>query len=299
MKNAKKILLVTKKSPNFDTYISLQLLAEVIKQDLGKTVEIACESGLPKAFLSQFPLPDVKKMTSLPPKSFVLEFKNQKNKVKNIQWNQSEEKLSLYLTMQGGNLNSQNLDIRVTGADHDLIVLVGVNTIAELGNLYTTSKSLFEETDIYAIGLQPQIKLPKVKVSDYQRSTTVSEQTFEYLQTNGVKVNESRASRLLAGIFSATRNFKVNVKDAKTYEVAAKLTKSGAKNETAAANALKAAGEKSAGKTGGTAKAANADGKSPSTSTPAKPTTPSAGDGALTAPQTSSQQTQRDGRAVR
>jgi hypothetical protein len=235
LKEAKKILLVTRKNPDFDTYLSLQLLAEVIKQDLQKKVEFASESELPKNFQEAVPFPDIKKMTTLPPKSFILEFKNQDNKVRNIQWNQNQDKISLYVTMEQGNLNPQNLDVQITGADYDLIILVGVNSLEELGNLYLGSKLLFEETRMTVLSRKAVIKLPQAKVTDGSRVASISELIFNYLEGNGVKLSPERATRILAGIFSATENFRKNLIDARTYESAAKLTRLGATNDTASA----------------------------------------------------------------
>ena len=239
MKDAKKILLVSRKNPDFDTYLSLQLLAEVIKQDLNKKVELACESELPKTFQEAVPMPDIKRMNQLPPKSFILEFKNQDNKVKNIQWNQNQDKISLYVTMDQGNLKPENLDVQITGADYDLIMLVGVNSLEELGNLYTLSHNLFEETRLIVFGRKAVIKLPQAKVTDGSRCSSVSEIVFGYLEGNGVRLSPERSSRLLAAIFSATETFKKNLADARTYETAAKLTRLGATNDNASAIAAK------------------------------------------------------------
>lgn len=247
MRNAKKILLITKKNPDFDTYISLQVLAEVIKLDLNKPVELASEAELPKTFQEAVPMPEIKKMTSLPPKSFILEFKNQDNKVKNIQWNQSADKISLYVTMQQGNLKHENMNVQVTGADHDLIIIVGVNTLEELGALYANSKNIFDEARVQLFSLKPGFKLPQLKTAEADKVSSISEQVFAYLDANGVKLTNVRASRLLSGLFSATDNFKKNVRDARTYEVAARLTRLGATNEAGSnisGKVKSAAGEK-------------------------------------------------------
>ncbi|KXK26962.1 MAG: hypothetical protein TR69_WS6001000986 [candidate division WS6 bacterium OLB20] len=233
MKNAKKILLVTRKNPDFDAYISLQLLAEVIKQDLNKPVELACEAELPKQYEAVFPMPEIKRMKELPPKSFVLEFKNQENKVQNIQWNQAEDKLTLFLTMQQGDLNASNLNVQIAGTNHDLIMLIGVNSFDELGELYSKSRSIFDEARVVAFGTNPQIRQQNVKVVQGDKATSLSEQVFAYLESNGIKISEDRANRVLTGIFHATKNFKQNVTSAQTYETAARLTKIGATNETA------------------------------------------------------------------
>jgi nanoRNase/pAp phosphatase (c-di-AMP/oligoRNAs hydrolase) len=239
LKDAKKILLVTRKNPDFDTYLSLTLLAEVIKQDLGKKVELACESELPRNFQEAAPMPDIKKMTQLPPKSFILEFKNQENKVRNIQWNQNQDKISLYITMDQGNLKPENLDVNISGSDHDLIILVGVNTLEELGALYQAGKNIFEESKLVVFGRRSVIKLPQAKVIESDKTSTISEQVLNYLETNGIKLNPQRAAKVLAAIFSVTEGFKKNLADARTYENCAKLTRMGATNDAASTLAAK------------------------------------------------------------
>ncbi len=244
MKDAKKILLVTRKNPDFDTYLSLTLLAEVIKQDLGKKVELACESELPKNFQEAAPMPDIKKMTQLPPKSFILEFKNQENKVRNIQWNQNQDKISLYITMDQGNLKPENLDVNISGSDHDLIMLVGVNSLEELGALYQAGKNIFEESKLVVFGRRSVIKLPQAKNIESDKTSSISEQVLNYLEVNGIKLNPQRAAKVLAAIFSVTDGFKKNLADARTYENCAKLTRMGATND--AASTLPVKGKSSA-----------------------------------------------------
>lgn len=240
MKNAKKILLVTKPSPDFDTYISLLTLIEVINRDLQKQAELGLSGDIPARFKAALALPEIKHYKVLPPKKFVIEFKNQNHQVNNIQWNQEKDQLKFFITMGQGEFNPAGMSITTTGTDHDLIIAIGVNNLTELGEIYTTSKSIFEERRMIVLAKgAATITGNNVRIVGNKTAASVSEQLFALLNEAGIRVEETRATNLMAGIFSATNNLKKQVTDPATFEVIAKLARSKANNETASALAEK------------------------------------------------------------
>ncbi|MBW7953322.1 hypothetical protein H3C67_00895 [Candidatus Dojkabacteria bacterium] len=233
MKNAKKILILIGNQINPDIYLSLHLLADAGKSIFGKDIEYAGARNVSETYKEVLPMPEINYLSSIPPKSFVLEFKNQKNKVENVQWSQEEDKLTLFLTMQAGDMNPANFNLKIHGANHDLVLVVGASRPEELGEFYAQAEQLFSEAEIVVFSTNPDCKFSRAKTYQPGSTSSVSEQVLIYLENQGVRINEVRATRLLSGIFSATGRFKHNLSSALTYELAARLTKYGAKNDLA------------------------------------------------------------------
>lgn len=271
-------MLVTKPNPDFDTYISLLTLIEVINRDLQKQAELGLSGDIPAKFKTALAFPEIKHHKVLPPKKFVIEFKNQNHQVNNIQWNQEKDQLKFFITMGQGEFNPAGMSITTTGTDHDLIIAVGVNNLAELGEIYTTSKSIFEERRMIVLAKgTAAISGNNTRIVGNKTAASVAEQVYALLTEGGIRVEETRATNLMAGIFSATNNLKKQVTDPATFEVIAKLARSKANNEAASALAEKAGKQEEAA-------------PKPTSQTPAAPAAPQAQSGQTAAqPQTMKQ----------
>lgn len=233
LQDSKKVLVVTGGKPSLDKYLSTALIAKSLKSDKSKNVHIATPTKIASTYTNIMSVDDIKVLNSLPPKKFVLDFKEQKGKVKNIQWNQEADNVSFFISMEEGEFNSKNMNFRTTGSDYETIILVGIKSLDELGGIYSNSKEVFKNVNIISVGGKPQSQELKINSEIDEKHSSVSEDTYTFLQKNSISMNPTRANALLAGIFSATGNFKKNISDPRTFMVCADLMKSGATNEVA------------------------------------------------------------------
>lgn len=233
IQDSKKILVCVPANLTADSYISAHIVASSLKKELNKEVEIASMNQIPQNFLSALPIQDIKLLNKLPPRKFVIELKNQKSKVKSIQWDQSEDKLNFFVTMENGNLNTEDFSAKLSGANYETIILVGVNNISELGEIYSESKEVFAAANILSIGGKVAIEGKQVDLQIDEKNTSVCEDTFLFMQRMGNKIDNQAASNLLCGIFELTDNFKKNIANPQTFIIAADLMKLGATNEEA------------------------------------------------------------------
>lgn len=233
LQESKKVLICTTDKPKLDHFAAMQVIATALRDDAKKEVSIGMAGKFSEKMLSALPLRDIKILNKLPPKKFVLEFKNQKNKVKTIQWNQEAETVNFYVSMENGDFANATPTFKTMGADFESVIFVGVNSVAELGTLYTENKEAFQNVNIISVGGKIQGDGMKISTEADEKSSSVSEDAYNFMQKNGLKQDKPRASALIAGIFQSTDNFKKNLKDPKTLIVCADLLKSGGSNEEA------------------------------------------------------------------
>lgn len=230
---SKKILICLPNEINLDTYVSAYTICAGLKGDLGKEVDIASPMEISSKFLEVLPMENTKQLTKLPPRKFVIEFKNQKSKVKTIQWNQEGEKLNFFVTMEKGNLNTQEFESSIAGSNYDLIILIGVDNISQLAHIYTENKEIFTESQLVSIGGKLALENVNIAMQVDDKLISISEDTFGFIQKMNLKLEKNKANALLAGLFATTNNFKKNIIDAQTYSIASELIKAGATNEAA------------------------------------------------------------------
>jgi nanoRNase/pAp phosphatase (c-di-AMP/oligoRNAs hydrolase) len=233
IKESKKILVTTPSRPNIDNYVSVYSIVTKLKKDLNKEVDIGIDGRFPTNFLSRLNLSNIKIINKLPPRKFIIELPKQQEKVENIQWSQEDDKLNLFVSMTKGNLNAENMRAKVVGSDYGAIIVVGANSIEELGELYNSGKDTFNEANVVSIGGRIKKEGIKVDLEVDEKHSSVSEDTYNFLKKIGPNFDTDVASALLAGIFFSTNNFKKDIKDPKTYITASELVKAGGQNTMA------------------------------------------------------------------
>jgi hypothetical protein len=231
LQDSKHILVIAPPNASFDQYISIYLIVTSLQKELNKTVHVG--GKIPEKFANSFPLTNTKLISKLAPKKYVLEFKSQKNQVKNIQWNQEGENLNFYISMENGEFNDKSSNLKTIGADYGTIILIGVNDINQLGTLYSNSKEIFAQTKIVSVGSNLRSQELKVQSETDEKHSSTAEDAYYFLQRNGIKFDAEKSSMVLAGIFDATKNFKKKIKDPKTFVNCAELIRRGGSNEKA------------------------------------------------------------------
>jgi|GEM_PF-3013502 len=235
LQESKKILVCISNQPKLDSHIALYLIVTGLSREMNKDVQIGSVNKIPQKYMQALPIDNTKIINKLPPKKFVLEFKNQKDKVKNIQWNQEGDSVNFYISMDKGKFDGSTFNLRTMGSDYETIILIGVSNVSELGSIYNENKDVFKEANIITVGGKPAIEGSTVTPEIDEKHSSVAEDTYIFMQKYGLKIDANAASMLLAGIFDSTKNFKKNIIDPKTYITCAELIRRGGSNEQAQA----------------------------------------------------------------
>ncbi|MBN1331814.1 hypothetical protein JW978_02920 [Candidatus Dojkabacteria bacterium] len=223
-----KILILTNPENSIDSLLVILTLSQIY----GDTheLEVLVTNSMPPKFTQNMSLKHVKFVENLPEQKFLLQFKKQPNKVQSIQWNQTEDNVNLYVTMTDGLFNEKDFDFQYQGGTYEKIFLLNIESLSDLvGFNSQIYKYLFENTDVIALGREFKDPLAKLGVIYNPVNSGISEDMYDFTEKEGVKLTPQAANSILAGIYFATDNFKEQIKNPKTFQVAAKLMESGAK----------------------------------------------------------------------
>ncbi|MBD3280460.1 hypothetical protein GF389_02965 [Candidatus Dojkabacteria bacterium] len=225
--NRAQILILANPEYKTDSLLAILSLSQLYEDS--HDVEVLAAGSAPEKLSQNLSRKNVKFIEKLPEQKFLLQFKKQENKIKSIQWNQSEDNVNLYVTMDDGNFNEKDFRFHYLGGVYEKIFLINVGSFGDFKNFKEEYKYLFEKTEVIALGKEFKDPLSNLTVAYNPENPGVSEDLYDYTQKTNLELSEKSANSILAGIYFATNNFKEQIKNPKTFETSAKLMEKGAK----------------------------------------------------------------------
>ncbi|MBU0974801.1 hypothetical protein KKD03_03825 [Patescibacteria group bacterium] len=153
------------------------------------------------------------------------------NSIDKVSYHVSEETKKFYLTIKPKKgfvpLSKENIDFSYTGAEADLIILVGVDDLDSLGKLYFGYENLFNTATLVNINSY-ETDFGNFKF-DISGTSSFSEFISQVLLELQIPIDPESATNLLAGINEETKNFNSFSATADTFYIVSKLMKSGAR----------------------------------------------------------------------
>lgn len=123
-------------------------------------------------------------------------------------------------------IKSEDVRFTESGGTLDTIILVNINTIQDLGDIYTKNEEIFQKANIITIGTEGQA------YSDFhymnEKASSVSEVVMVTLKELKVEFNKDIATALFNGLTWGTKNFTTLTTDAETFTLASTLMSMGA-----------------------------------------------------------------------
>jgi nanoRNase/pAp phosphatase (c-di-AMP/oligoRNAs hydrolase) len=137
-------------------------------------------------------------------------------------------KFILFIKPKTGHRPPDIKDVKFSysGASSDLVFVLGINSLPELGKLYADEKSFLDSAKIVSIktALQPS---QFAALSLFQPASSVSEIVATFAKQAKLHLSADAANNLLTAISEATRHFSSKA-TADTFEIIAHLIRSGA-----------------------------------------------------------------------
>ena len=163
--------------------------------------------------------------------NLTISFDYSEDSVDKVSYHIGEETNKFYLTIKPKKgkdpLNSDSVEFSYTGAEADLVILVGVSNLEDLEQLYFGYEKLYKDTGIISINTYPTsfgtIKFDTTKVTGY------AELVAQMIDTFGWSLNADVATSLLRVLEQTSNNFSSHKATADTFEVAAQLLRNGAR----------------------------------------------------------------------
>ena len=225
---AKDVLVLIRDNPKLDHVASALSLYLALKAS-GKSVTVASSTQMRVEFNR---LVAVNKITtSIGNRNLIVSFPYVKDSIEKVSYNVDESRFNLVVQPKPGfpSLESDKVEYSYSGAEADLVFVVGAQKLEDLGVLYQAERNLFDKATIVNIDAAPtNTKFGQINLvwSEFSSASEVVVQIIEKLE---FKLDQDMATNLLAGLNEATQNFqRFNVK-ASAFEVAAKLMQAGGK----------------------------------------------------------------------
>ena len=167
-------------------------------------------------------------------RNFVLSFNTEKNKIKNVHWEQEKDRLDIFITPQSGSISPKDFSFAPGQFQYDFVIVLGVPELQHVGACYEENADLFFELPIanidYHISNEQYGQLNLVNV----KSAGVSEilaNLFLESSNNQIKINQKAADCFYAGVMEATESFQNTRTTPNTLTTAAKLIDAGANHK--------------------------------------------------------------------
>ena len=234
---AQTIFVIFPANAKLEVQLSAQALYSSLKQLGNKEVNLFTPYS-PSDPGSQFPLDEVK--NELGNKNLQISFPYIEAQVDKVSYDVDEADGRFYLLIQPQKtakpLDYKQVEYAYTGAEADLIFLVGVNDYEKLEHLYTGYEQLYADATTVSLNTF-ESNLGDIKL-DLSGKTGLSEAMVGLIESLKLNLTGQAATSLLAGIETSTDGLQSLAATADTFEAVAKLMRAGARRTRKAIKSL-------------------------------------------------------------
>lgn len=229
VKNAKSIYVVLGANPNYDA-VAAALSLYLSFQQAGKYVQISCATPMRVEFSYLVGVDQIKE--KLGSKNLVISFNYSEESVEKVTYaiDEATKRFNLVIAPRTGGkpLDPATVDYTLAGAEADLVFLVGVSQLEDLGALYTAEQYFFDSS--YTISLTTYQSQPFARMTlDTTGQTCLAEGVGVLLTQVEFEPKDDIATNLLSSIEQATNRFQSLGVGPDTFELIAKLMRNGAR----------------------------------------------------------------------
>lgn len=228
---AKSITILLPRNPSYDSVASALSLKLTLDAH-GKTAEVVCADPMTVEFSRLVGIDTVG--TSLANSNLVISFPGQTENVDKVSYNLDNGELQLVITPKVGapSLDHRRLKFVPASQLPEVVILVGVNQLQDLGPVYIDAKELFSKVSLISFTRDmPVESFAKHHLYDAE-SSSISEIVFHILSSLNFNLHPDVATNLLSGLEKATAAFQSPQVTYVTFETAANLIRRGARRHT-------------------------------------------------------------------
>lgn len=227
LKSSQSVLILLPQNPEIDQ-VAAGLALYLSFKKMALPAQVGCANLMTVKFNRLF---GVNKITDkIGQRNLVISFDYVKDAIERVSYHIDKGKFNLVIEPKTGapTLDPKKVDYFHTGADADLVFVLGVNQLADLGKFYEDEKNLFEQKPIVNISTQAQTEhFGKFNLID-DTSCGISQIVSFLFKSLDLPIDQDIATNLLAGLEKATNNFSSDKVSAQTFKLAAFLMEQGA-----------------------------------------------------------------------
>lgn len=228
---AKSIIIALPPDPDTDVLAAGLALYFSLSQTKS-SIEIGCSSPVkvPSASISGID----KIQNSIGNQNLVVSFDYPENKLDKIDYEKTEDgNIRLLVKPRSGEAAPKQNSIKFSysGANADLTFVIGVQSLKELGRLYSEEKAFFDTANIVSLNLSPNPSSYAKYSFHAAQSTSLAEIVAFILKNSSLNLTSEAATNLLFSITQATQNFTSPKTSPDTFEIVAFLLRQGARRQ--------------------------------------------------------------------
>lgn len=223
------IIVAIGPTATFDQAAAALALSEALKQS-GKEVHLlSSEPDIAQQFPTLLKAESIEQ--GMGNRNLLVSFDYSPDKVDKVSYHidEQQQKFCLVIKPQKGQkpLDPASIEYSYTGAEADVIFLIGVHELESLGNLYYGYEQLYRDTTIVTFHtFEPEIGTLKLDASG---SSSFSESMVGLLQSLGLPLDADVATNLVSAIEASTNHFQSLNATATTFQTVGDLLQLGAR----------------------------------------------------------------------
>ena len=216
LSQSKKVLMLMRDDAKEHGLLCIASMYKFLKSKNLKKLDIISSPKNPSISIMERLLPGVEILTDLPKKKFVLTVNNEGNEVDNVQWQQEENNLNIYISVDKGSINLGDLKFDTIGADYQTILLFGLSSLdASVKKVIDLNPELFLEAELFGVGEDLVLSDDfKHSSSNKPGTSTIAENTFILMaaESGNTPMPEDTVNMLYASILLETENLTSKLK---------------------------------------------------------------------------------------
>lgn len=166
-------------------------------------------------------------------KNFIISLDYIEGSIERVSYNIEGNKFNLVIEPKPGTemFSEKNVHYNYSGLNAGLLIIIGAQSLEQLGKTYTDNKKIFDSKPIVVLDHNIQNK-QYGKVNLVRPASCTSEIVAHVLSNGAFPVSSDIATNLYDGLVTGSRNFSSPQVTASTFEAAALLMKNGARRQT-------------------------------------------------------------------
>lgn len=198
----------------------------------GKQVSLVCSKPMTVEFSSLVGVDKVRNKTG--GRNLIISLDYLEDSIEKVSYNIQNNKFNLVVQPKPGfpPLSAEKVKYSYSGGGADLIFVIGVGALTDLGEIFLTNKEMFKVAKLINFNIQgsPE-KFALLDIID-QQASGFSELAALLISALELPLSADAGNNLLAGIRAASNNFSSSKLRAATFEAAAICLRAGAKFQT-------------------------------------------------------------------
>ena len=231
---AQTIYVLLNTDPSYDA-LACALSLYLSLKELGKQVQIASAAPMRVEASHLVGIDEVKQ--KIGNRNLLVSFEYEENSVDKVHYTMSEDgkRFNLIISPKSGTkpLDPAKVEYGYTGAEADLVFIVGASSFEDLGMLYESERSLYDTSFTVSITPSPIVPFAQMTLETSGQSS-MTEGIAVLLRSLGIEIKDDIATNILSAIEYATQRFQSLTVTADTFEIVAELMRNGARRSSLA-----------------------------------------------------------------